>query len=48
MWIVGVWIVFAACVVLFIRGASPRTDAVDESRDEVAPAPNDRSRVNGV
>ncbi|MDR5737142.1 MULTISPECIES: hypothetical protein [unclassified Caballeronia] len=48
MWIVGVWIVFAACVVLFVRGASARTDAVEESRDEVAPAPADRSRVKQV
>ncbi|KIG02763.1 hypothetical protein [Caballeronia concitans] len=43
MWVVGAWIIFAICVVLFVRGASARTDAVDESRPETAPAQGERS-----
>ncbi|VXC56635.1 conserved hypothetical protein [Burkholderia sp. 8Y] len=36
MVVVGVWAMFALCVVLFVRGASSRTHHVDDTRDEAA------------
>jgi hypothetical protein len=45
MVIVSVWVMFAACVVLFVRGASPHIDAQERERDERASRRADRSRM---
>jgi hypothetical protein len=45
MVIVSVWAMFAICVVLFVRGASPHVNRSDEAREEGGHAPADVSRV---
>jgi hypothetical protein len=43
-----IWAMFAICVVLFVRGASPKLDRKDEVRDEDArgvDAPASRVKV---
>ncbi|SAK42703.1 hypothetical protein AWB79_00618 [Caballeronia hypogeia] len=34
MMVASVWAMFAVCIVLFVRGASPRVHGSDEARDE--------------
>jgi flagellar basal body-associated protein FliL len=46
MMIVSVWVMFAVCVVLFVRGASSRVHReADEVREEATPANVEPSRV---
>jgi hypothetical protein len=37
MVIAVIWAMFAVCVVLFVRGASPHIDHSDELRDDRSP-----------
>lgn len=45
MVIASVWVMFAVCVVLFVRGASPQVYRSDEAQEEGRPARNDVSRA---
>ncbi|WP_277187406.1 hypothetical protein [Caballeronia sp. BR00000012568055] len=44
MVIASIWVLFAFCVVLFVRGASSRVERKEEARD-AAPRGADVSRV---
>jgi hypothetical protein len=38
MMIAAIWAMFAFCVVLFVRGASPHTDRSDDMHDNASAA----------
>jgi hypothetical protein len=40
-----VWMMFAFCVVLFVRGASSRMDDMDDVREDAVPARAEASRI---
>jgi hypothetical protein len=45
MVIASIWALFAVCVVLFVRGASPHVSRKEEARGESAPQGVDVSRI---
>jgi hypothetical protein len=47
MVIVGIWVLFAICVVLFVRGASVSAHQIDETHDDgvVVPSHAETSRI---
>lgn len=45
MVVTSVWVMFAICVVLFVRGASPHVQRSDEARDDGDHRPADMSRA---
>ncbi|WP_157056005.1 hypothetical protein [Candidatus Burkholderia verschuerenii] len=45
MVIACVWVLFAFCVVLFVRGASAGAQLTDDAHDDVVPSRADASRV---
>ncbi|SAK39697.1 hypothetical protein AWB77_00124 [Caballeronia fortuita] len=45
MVITGVWAMFAVCVVLFVRGASPHVHRADDASDQGGRAAADVSRA---
>lgn len=45
MVIAGVWVMFAICVVLFVRGASPHVHRSGDARDEAGHPPAKASRA---
>jgi hypothetical protein len=45
MVVASVWVMFAICVVLFVRGASPHVHRPDDARDEGGRSRSDVSRA---
>jgi hypothetical protein len=45
MVVLSVWVMFAICVVLFVRGASPNVHRSDDARDDGGHASADISRA---
>lgn len=45
MVVTSVWMMFALCVVLFVRGASPHVQRSDDAHDQGGHTPADMSRA---